>query len=179
VTCKSYGVRGWRTCMLKDIVIGLPDFSTEHHEVCKGCAMGKYTKTTFPSSDNRTRGILDLIHLDVCGPMSSPSLSGYEYHVTFIDDHSRKTWIYFMRTKNEVLSRFQEFKALVENQTGRKIKTLRSDNGGEYTSKAFKDFCAGVGIKRELTVLYNPQQNKVVKRKNRAIFGVAKAMLYD
>jgi transposase InsO family protein len=54
-----------------------------------------------------------------------------------------------MRTKNEVLSQFQEFKALVENQTGREIKTLRSDNGGEYTSKAFKDFCAGAGIKRE------------------------------
>jgi transposase InsO family protein len=165
--------------VLKEIVTGLPDFSTEHHEVCKGCAMGKYTKTTFPSSDSRTGGILDLIHSDVCGPMSSPSLSGYEYYVTFIDDHSRKTWIYFMRTKNEVLSRFQEFKALVENQTGRKIKTLRSDNGGEYTSKAFKDFCAGVGIKRELTVPYNPQQNGVAERKNRAIVGAAKAMLYD
>jgi hypothetical protein len=62
--------------------------------------------------------------------MSSPSLSGYEYYVIFIDDHSRKTWIYSTRTKNEVLSRFQEFKALVENQTSMKIKTLRSDNGG-------------------------------------------------
>jgi transposase InsO family protein len=84
-----------------------------------------------------------------------------------------------MRTKNEVLSRFQEFKSLVENQTGRKIKTLRSDDEGEYTSKGFKDFCAGAGIKRVLTVLYNPQQNEVVERKNMAIVGVAKAMLYD
>jgi transposase InsO family protein len=165
--------------VLKEIVTGLPDFSTKHHEVCKGCAMGKYTKTTFPNSDSRTGGILDLIHSDVCGPMSSISLSGYEYYVTFIDDHSRKTWIYFMRTKDEVFSRFQEFKALVENQTGRKIKTLRSDNGGEYTSKAFKDFCAGAGIKRELIVPYNPQQNGVAERKNRAIVGAAKAMLYD
>jgi transposase InsO family protein len=106
-------------------------------------------------------------------------LSEYEYYVTFIDDHSRKTWIYFMRTKNEVLSWFQEFKALLENQTGRKIKTLRSDNGGEYTSKAFKDFCAVAGIKRELTVPYNPQQNGVAERKNKAIVGAAKAMLYD
>jgi hypothetical protein len=60
----------------------------------------------------------------------------------------------------------------VENQTRKKIKTLRSDNGGEYTSKDFKDLCASVGIKRELIVLYNPQQN-------RAIVGAAKAMLYD
>jgi transposase InsO family protein len=87
--------------------------------------------------------------------MSSVSLSGYEYYVTFIDDHSRKTWIYFMKTEEEVFSWFQEFKALVENRTGRKIKTLRFDSGGEYTSKAFKDFCAGAGIKRELTIPYN------------------------
>jgi transposase InsO family protein len=141
--------------------------------------MGKYTKIAFPNSDNKIAGILDLIHLDVCGPMSSVSLSGYEYYVTFIDDHSRKTWIYFMKTKDKVFSRFQEFKALVENQTGRKIKTMRSDNGGEYTSKAFKDFCAGVGIKRELIVPYNPQQNRVVERKNKAIVRDAKEMLYD
>jgi hypothetical protein len=143
--------------VLKEIVIGLPDFNTKHHEVCKGCVLGKYTKTTFPGSDNRSRGILDLIHPDECGPMSSVSLSGYEYYVTFFDDNSRKTWIYFMKTKDEVFSRFQEYKALVENQTRRKIKTLRSDNGGEYISKAFKDLCVGVGIKRELNVPYNPR----------------------
>jgi hypothetical protein len=165
--------------VLKEIVTGLLDFSTKHHEVCKGCAMGKYTKTTFLNSDSRTRGILDLINSYVCGSMSSISLSGYEYYVNFIDDHLRKTWIFFMKTKDEVFSQFQEFKALVENHTGRKIKSLRSDNGGEYNSKAFKDFCAGVGIKRELTVPYNPQWNRVAERKNRAIVGATKAMLYD
>jgi transposase InsO family protein len=64
-------------------------------------------------------------------------------------------------------SRFQEFKALVENQTGRKIKVLRSDNGGEYTSTEMRDFCGSVGIKRELIVPYNPQQNGVAERKNK------------
>ena len=85
--------------------------------------MGKYTKTAFPSSDSKLAEILDLIHSDLCGPMSSISLRGYEYYVTFIDDYSRKTWIYFLKSKKfeEVLQRFQEFKALVENQTGRKI----------------------------------------------------------
>jgi hypothetical protein len=96
-------------------VIGLPHFSTVHHDVCKGCALGKYTKTTFQNSHSRSRGILDLIHSYICGHMSSVPLSGYEYYVTFIDDHSRKTWIYFMKNKEEVFSRFQEFKALVEN----------------------------------------------------------------
>jgi hypothetical protein len=77
--------------VLKEIMIGLPYFSTEHHEVCKGCTMGKYTKTGFSSSDSKTRGIPDLIHPDVCVPMSSPFLSGYDYYVTFIDNHSKKT----------------------------------------------------------------------------------------
>ena len=84
-----------------------------------------------------------MIHSDLCGPMSTTSLKGYEYYITFIDDFSRKNWIYFLKTKKskEVLQKFKEFKALVENQTGRRIKVLRSDNGGEYTSKEFDAFC--------------------------------------
>jgi hypothetical protein len=165
--------------VLREMVTGVPDFSSEHHELCKGCTLGKYTKTAFPSSDSRAAGILDLIHSDVCGPMSLASLTGSLYYVVFIDDFSRKSWIFFMKTKGQVFSRFQEFKALVENQTGKKIRVLRSDNGGEYTSKEFMDFCAGEGIRRELTVPYNPQQNGVAERKNRAIVGAARAMLHD
>ena len=110
----------------------------------EGCALGKYTKTAFPSSDSRSSGTLDLIHSDLCEPMSFVSLRGYEYYVTFIDDHSKKTWIYFLKSKKseEVLQRFQEFKALVENQTGRKIRALRSYNGGEFTSTTFNEFCS-------------------------------------
>lgn len=111
--------------------------------------------------------------------MSTISLGGYHYYVIFIDDFSMHTWIYFMKTKDEVLSQFQEFKAPVENYTGRKINALRSDNGGEYTCKDFKRFCADAGNRRELTVPYNPQQNGLAKRKNRAIIGAAKAMIHD
>jgi hypothetical protein len=129
--------------ILREIVTGVPEFSTEHQEVCKGCDLGKYTKTAF--------------HSDVCGPMSSTSLSGFEYYVIFIDEFSEKSWIFFMKTKGQVFKRFQEFKALVENQTGKKIKVLRSNNRGEYNSNEFNDFCAREGIKRELIVPYNPQ----------------------
>jgi transposase InsO family protein len=135
------------------------------------CALGKYTKTVFPSSDSIATCILDMIQSDVCGPMSYVSLSGCLYYVTFIDNFSRKSWIFFMKTKGQVFNQFQEFKALVENQTGRKIKVLRTDNGGEYTSKEFNDFCAREGIKRELNVPYNPQQNGVAERKNKALVG--------
>jgi hypothetical protein len=102
--------------VLREIVTGVPEFrEREHDEMCRGCALGKYTKAAYPRSDSRATGVLELIHSDLCGPMSSVSLSGFEYFVIFIDDYSRKTWIYFMKTKNQVFSQFQEFKALVEN----------------------------------------------------------------
>jgi transposase InsO family protein len=109
----------------------------------------------FPSSDIRSKGILDLVHLDVCGPMTVASLSGFLYYVIFIDDLSRKTWIFFMKTKDEVFNIFYEFRAQVKNLTGKKIKVFRSNNGGEYTSRDFIDFCKEAGIKRDLTFPYN------------------------
>jgi transposase InsO family protein len=93
------------------------------------------------------------------------------YYVSFIDDFSCKTWIYFLKTKDEVFNKFQEFKALVENQTWKKIKVSRLDNGGEYTSRDFEGFCKEVQIRRELIVLYNPQQNGVAEWKNQSIQG--------
>ena len=98
--------------------------------------------------------------------MPSTSLSGYVYYVTFIDDYSRKTWVYFLKSKDEVFGKFKEFKALVENLSKRKIKIVGSDNGGKYTSNEFGNFCKDVYIKRELTTPYNPQQNGVSERKN-------------
>jgi transposase InsO family protein len=111
--------------------------------------------------------------------MSIASVKGTYYYVNFIDDFSKKTWIYFMKTKNEVFSHFREFKAQVENMTGRKIKVLRTDNKGEYTSNEFIDFFKEAGIKREKTMPYNPQQNGVAERKNWSIISAVKAMIHD
>ena len=136
-------------------------------------------KKPFPSSESKAKGILDTIHSDVCGPMATTSLSGYSYYVTFIDDFSRKTWIYFMKGKNEVFGKFKEFKALIENLSEKKIKIFRSDNGGEFIGGEFKSFCTEAGIKRELTTPYNPQQNGVAERKNQTIMEALKAMIHD
>ena len=135
----------------------MPDILNDHDGVCRGCVLSKNVKGSFLSSSRRFKGILDLVHSDICGPMSAQSLSRYLYNVLFIDDFSRKTWIFFLKTKNETFRKFQEFKALVENQSSRKIRALRSDNGGEYIFGEFNDFCRKAGIKRELTVPYNPQ----------------------
>jgi transposase InsO family protein len=126
-------------------VTGLPELKDDHKSVCNGCAQGKNIKNLFPKRNSKAEGVLELIHSDVCGPMPSSSISGYVYHVSFIDDYSRKNLDIF-----EVFSKFKEFKALIENLSERKIKILRSDNGGEYTSKEFVNFCKDVGIKRIL-----------------------------
>ena len=92
-----------------------------HNGHCNGCAKGKNTNKTFPSSESKEKGILEIIHSNVCGPMSSISLSRYVYYVSFIDDFSRKTWINFMKNKDEVFSKFKDFKSLIENYIEKKI----------------------------------------------------------
>jgi transposase InsO family protein len=147
------------------IVIGIPKIKVDHEVACNGCAQGKNIKNPFLKRDSKEEGVLELIHLDVCGPIPSSSISGYAYYVFFIDDYSRKTLVYFLKSKYEVFSKFKEFKALIENLFVKRIKILRSDNGGEYNSKDFRKYCKYVGIKRDLTTPYNPQQNGVEKKR--------------
>jgi transposase InsO family protein len=161
------------------MVIGLPEIRVNYDGICKGCAQGKNVKSLFPSSDSKAKGVLDIVQSDVCGPMTATSLNGYVYYVSFIDDFSRKTWIYFLKAKSKVFSKFKEFKVLVENIFEKKIKILRSDNGGEVTSNDFKAFCKEFGIKRDLTTPYNPQQYGVAERTNQTIMEAIKAMIHD
>lgn len=88
--------------ILRKTVSGVRELGTEQDDVHRGCALGKYTKAMFSRSNNRAKSVLGLIHSDICGPMSTKALNGVEYFITFIDDHSRKTWIYFPKTKVEV-----------------------------------------------------------------------------
>jgi transposase InsO family protein len=95
----------------------------------------------------------------VCGPFSVASTTKHKYYVIFVDEFSRKCWIFFMQKKDQTFSKFCEFKALVEKESGKQVKALRSNNGGEYISNEFKDFCSKEGIRRELIVPHNPQKN--------------------
>ena len=141
---------------LRQEVNGVPQVQEEKHNHCNDCALGKNIRKPFPQSEHKSKEPLDLVHSNVCGPMSVHSISGYSYSVTFIDDYSRKTWIYFSKVKLEVFERFREFKILMENQTGKKIRVLRTDNGGEYTSNEFMEYCSAEGIKKEHTVPHGP-----------------------
>ena len=122
---------------------------------------------------------LELVHSDVCGPQRTLSLNESRYFVLFIDDYSRFTHVYFMKHKSEVVEVFWKFKAMVEKQSGCSIKTLRTDNGTEYTSEKFEAFCTQEGINHQLTVVYSPQQNGVSERKNRTVMEMARCMLFE
>ena len=135
--------------------------------------MGKFLNTTFHEKEKRASVILERIHTDVCGPFSVASTAKHRYYVIFFYDYSRRCWILFMQKKSDTFSKFCEFKALVEKESGKQVKALRSDNGGEYISGEFKDFCSKEGIRRELIVPHNPHRNGVMERKNRMIVGAA------
>lgn len=109
--------------------------------------------------------------------MNVKSVGGSRYFITFIDDMSRQIFVYFIKEKGQVFETFKMFKAMVENQTNKKIKVLRSDNGGEYISKQFDDFLKENGIKRQLTVPHTPQQNGIAERANRTLVEMARSMI--
>jgi transposase InsO family protein len=116
------------------------------------------------------------VHTDVCGLTQVLSLGGSLYYVTFIDDGTRKTLVYCIRQKSDVFDTFKKWKALVENEIGKSLKCLRSDNGGEYCNKEFDDYFSYHGIRREKTVLRTPQENGVSERMNRTIMERARSM---
>ena len=114
-----------------EMVEGLPNISFSKG-VCEGCVLGKHPREKFDTGKtHRASSPLDLIHSDLMGPFPHPSINKARYVLTFIDDFSRYTWVYLLRNKFEVFEHFEDFKALVETQSERKIKALRTDNGPE------------------------------------------------
>jgi hypothetical protein len=158
----------------------LPKISKPYDSVCKPCQIGKLTRTqfkskTFPSTEKP----LQLVHMDLCGPSRKEGTGRENYFMLIIDDYSRLTWVAFLKEKSEALEKFKVFKALTENQTGKRIKAVRSDRGGEFSSGSFKEFCDKNGIKREYTIPRTPQQNGVVERQNRSVQQMARSMMNE
>ena len=137
--------------------------------VCESCLKGKMTKQPFNAKGRRAEELLELVHTDVCGPMSTQAKGGYEYFITFTDDYSRYGYVYLMRRKSEAFEKFKEFRAEVKNQLGKRIKAIQSDCGGEYLLGDFKDYLTQNGIVSQLTAPGTSQQNGVAKRRNRTL----------
>ena len=134
--------------IMQHISTRLPKGALAQRDTCKGCTLWKYTKATFQDKESRAKKIIERVHSYVCRTFWIDSTSKHRYYVIFVDDFSRKCCILFMHKKYHMLSKFCEFKALVEKDTGKKVKALRSDNGEEYNSNEFKYLCASEGIQR-------------------------------
>ncbi|WZY94075.1 hypothetical protein YC2023_066404 [Brassica napus] len=160
----------------KAIELILPSMAFNHLE-CEACILGKHCRTVFPTSETRYENCFDLVHSDV---WTAPCMSrdSHKYFVTFIDEKSKYTWITMIPSKDRVLEAFMNFQAYVTNQYNATVKILRSDNGGEYTSNAFKSHLAKHGIVQQTSCPYTPQQNGVAERKNRHLMEVARSIMF-
>jgi transposase InsO family protein len=168
---------GLRQLSNKRMVKNIPHID-HSDKLCEACVLEKHPRNSFPKEASyRAKKMLELVHTDICGPITPNSLGKHQYFITFIDDFSRRTWVYFLKEKSEAFFVFKKFKVLVENLSDECIKTLRSDRGGEFTSKEFVNFCEKKGIRRFLTAPYSPQQNGVAERKNRTILDMVRSML--
>ncbi|GAA0170740.1 hypothetical protein LIER_24938 [Lithospermum erythrorhizon] len=167
--------KGLKTLQNKGMVRGLPNFKAQE-VTCPDCISRKLTRKAIPKTSTwRAEKVLELIHSDICGPIQPTSNSGKKYFLSFIDDFSRKGWIYLLINKSEAWSHFKFFKSMVEKETEELIKCLRTL--GEFTSTDFNEYCDEHGIKRQFTTSYTPQQNGVAERRNRTIMNMVRSLL--
>lgn len=115
--------------------------------------------------------------MDICGPMHIESMGENKFFLLLVDDYTHMTWIFFLMSKGEAYEKFQIFQAMVERESVKKIKILRSDRGGEFLSREFSEYCDKAGIQCELTPLYMPQHNDMVERKNRTVTEKTRCLL--
>ena len=135
------------------------------------------TKSPFTEKGERAKEILGLIHMDVCGPMNTAAMGGFNYFITFTDDHSRFGYVFLMRHKSESFEMFKRYRNEVEKQTGKDIKILRSDRGGEYLSNEFLTYLEENGILSQWTPPGTLQLNGMSERRNRTLLDMVQSMM--
>ena len=135
----------------KELVIGINNIPKEK-EMCGSCFLGKQARQPFPKTTNyRASQVLELVHGDLCGPITPSTAAKKRYIFVLIDDHTRYMWSFLLKEKSEAFEKFRDCNALVKQESGANIKTFRTDRGGEFVSQEFQDFCGKEGINRHLT----------------------------
>ena len=128
---------------------------THPEQLCHGCLAGKQARAPFPHATSfRVVKPLQLVYVDLCGPITPPTPAGSKYFMLLVDDFSRWMHVYVLKSKDQAFDAFVKYKAETENLTGCKIKTLRTDRGGEFISHIFEGVCEEAGIRRQLTAPY-------------------------
>jgi transposase InsO family protein len=163
----------------KEAVREMPQITKPTNTLCKQCQQGKKTKSRFKLKEYSTTRPLEIVHTDLVGPTTTKGLKCEKYFMLLVDDYTRMTAVFFLRNKLEAFENFKVYKELVQSEMDSKIKCLRYDNGGEFTSKEFMDYYRKHGIKSKLSIARTPQQNGVVERKNMIVQEMDRTILMD
>ncbi|GJS58424.1 putative ribonuclease H-like domain-containing protein, partial [Tanacetum coccineum] len=163
-----------------NLVRGLPSKTFKHDHSCLACRKGKKHKASCKKLEEKTvREPLELLHMDLFGPVSVESLNKKKYCLVVTDDCNRFSWVFFLAYKDETYDILHDLIVGLENKLRHKVKTIRCDHGTEFKNKLMNEFCAKKGIKREYSIARTPQQNGVAERKNRTLIEAARTMLAD
>jgi len=148
-------------------------------KICGVCALGPQHKEAETKAREKATELLSVVHSDLCGPMETATLNGEKYFITFTDERSGRVSISLLPTKDGALSQFQAYRSQAEKASGKMIKALRTDGGGEYLNKEFKKYLVEAGIHHIVTPPYSPSQNGLAERMNRRIMETARCLLLD
>ncbi|GJT31228.1 retrovirus-related pol polyprotein from transposon TNT 1-94, partial [Tanacetum coccineum] len=162
----------------KEVVTGLPKLKYVKDQLCSSCEMSKAKRSSFktkavPSS----KGRLNLLHMDLCGPMRVASINGKKYILVIVDDYSRYTWTLFLRSKDETPEVLKDFLTMIQRNLQAQVITVRTDRGTEFLNKTLHAYFKEEGIEHQTSTPRTPEQNGVVERRNRTLVEAARTML--
>ncbi|GJV47176.1 putative ribonuclease H-like domain-containing protein [Tanacetum coccineum] len=161
-----------------NLVRGLPSKTFKLDHSCLACRKGKQHRASCKKIEERTvKEPLELLHMDLFGPVSVESVNRKKYCLVVTDDCSKFSWVFFLAYKDETYDMLHDLIVGLENRLRHKVKTIRCDNGTEFKNQLMNEFCAKKGIKREYSIARTPQQNGVAERKNRTLIEAARTML--
>lgn len=181
---KRYGHLGYdalKRLVKEDMVkgINLTPEDIKATGICKACAQAKHSRSPFERAEDKTTDVLHLVHMDICGPLPEETPGGKKYFITFLDDYSRYSDVILLERKSEAKSVIKSQFAYMERQTGKHVKGVRTDNGGEFISDDLRDYFKEKGINHQKTVAYTPEQNGRAERLNRTLMEKTRAMMLD
>ncbi|GJZ04713.1 retrovirus-related pol polyprotein from transposon TNT 1-94 [Tanacetum coccineum] len=162
----------------KDIVIGLPKLKYVKDQLCSSCEVSKAKRSSFKSKTvPSSKGRLNLLHMDLCGPMRVASINGKKYILVIVDDYSRYTWTLFLRSKDETPEVLKDFLTMIQRNLQAPVISVRTDRGTEFLNKTLHAFFKEEGIEHQTSTPRTPEQNGVVERRNRTLVEAARTML--
>ena len=172
------GMRNLKDLLKGEDILGLTNISFEEYRVCTACIVGKqHQAKKTPKNVVSTSRPLELLHVDLFGPPSWDSLGGKKYGLVIVDDYSRYTWVFFLKSKDETKATFIDFAKQAQSKYTMAILAIRSDNGPEFKNYTLEEFLSDEGIEHQYSAPYTPQQKCVAERKNRTLVEMARSML--